>query len=82
MVISDCFVIERPYGKENVGFWHEGSGEDVKQNGANGGFKGDLERFRRVVEFELEKASLRMGGGGSALAAGRGRGAGVERKGG
>ena len=62
MVISDCFVVEKPYLVGSVGYYGEGE----KRNGVGGGdkgFKGDLERFRKVVEMEIEKASLRLGGG-------------------
>lgn len=68
MVISDCFAIEKPYQSANVGYYHEkdsaaASGE-AQQNGGGGGFKGDLERFRKVVDMEASKAALRFGKGG------------------
>lgn len=65
MVISDCFVIEKPYGSANVGYYRgneEGGGGGA--GAQNGGFKGDLERFRKVVDMETSKATLRFGKGG------------------
>ena len=47
MLISDTFVIQKPYGAVNVGLYS--------------GRKGDLERMRRVVDMERNKCSLRLG---------------------
>lgn len=49
MIISDTFVIEKPFGKENVWLVEGGSG--------------DLERMKRVVEMERGKVGLRMQAG-------------------
>ena len=51
MVISDTFVIQKPYGAVNVGLYSDGSGAR----------KGDLERMRKVVTMEREKCALRLG---------------------
>lgn len=67
MVISDCFVIEKPYGSVNVGYYRgneDSSGAGGAGGAQNGGFKGDLERFRKVVDMETSKATLRFGKGG------------------
>lgn len=65
MVISDCFVIEKPYGSANVGYYRGNEEGGAGGAGAqNGGFKGDLERFRKVVDMETSKATLRFGKGG------------------
>lgn len=46
MVISDTFVIQKPYGAANVGLYT--------------GRKGDLERMRKVVDMERNKCFLRL----------------------
>lgn len=51
MVISDTFVIEKPYGAVNVGFYSDNAGTR----------KGDLERMRKVVDMERNKCLLRLG---------------------
>lgn len=56
MVISDSFIIEKPYSSATTGMY-------AASQQANGGsdFKGDLTRFRKVVDLELNKAQLRVG---------------------
>ena len=86
MVISDAFVIEKPYQGANVGYYHgpqAGEGGNG-QEGRNGGFKGDLDRFRKVVDMELSKAKLRLGKGGldKRVSTSGAAGGGAERKGG
>ena len=51
MVVSDTFVIQKPYGAGNVGFLVSGEG----------GRRGDLERMRKVVDMERNKCALRLG---------------------
>ncbi len=52
MVISDTFLIQKPYGAANVGLYSDS---------AHGPRKGDLERMRKVVDMERHKCSLRLG---------------------
>lgn len=88
MVISDAFVIEKPYQGANIGYYHgpeasNGEGPDAAAAGRNGGFKGDLDRFRKVVDMELSKARLRLGKGGlDKRVSASGAVGGAERKGG
>jgi protein LSM12 len=52
IVVSDTFVIERPFSGATVN-WLHGAGKE--------GRKGDLERMRKVVIMEREKVALRVG---------------------
>lgn len=61
MVVSDSFVIEKPYSGANTTYWREGEKGSGGADASSGGFKGDLERFRKVVDMELSKAVLRVG---------------------
>ena len=50
MIISDTFLIEKPYGQTNV---RHIDGQSV----------GDLERMRKVVDMERNKITLRLAKG-------------------
>lgn len=78
MVISECFVVRKPYKGENTTYYNEGqaSGGAAAAGGGAAQFKGDLARFRKVVDMELDKARLRLDKGGLD------RIGGAERKGG
>jgi hypothetical protein len=52
MIISDTFVIDKPYGPANVGMYSD------SEQGAR---KGDLERMRKIVDMERNKCLLRLG---------------------
>jgi hypothetical protein len=52
MVISETFVIEKPYGAANVRLYSDA---------AHGTRKGDLDRMRKVVDMERNKCALRLG---------------------
>jgi hypothetical protein len=49
MVISDTYLIEKPYGAANVRFVE--------------GRHGDLERMKKVIDMELQKITLRLSKG-------------------
>ena len=65
MVISHQYIIEKPYGANNVKLVDDKSG------------KQGLDRIRRIVDMERQKIALKMGGdvtGGSLGAKGPGKG--------
>lgn len=71
MIVSDTFIIEKPYNPANVRLI--------------GGAGGDIDRMRKVLDMERNKIALRMGKdqidnrlGDSPIAAGR---AGVKKGG-
>lgn len=59
MVISDSFQIEKPYSSATT---KDYAGGNVQTNGSGGnnGFRGDLQRFRTIVDMELKKAEFRI----------------------
>jgi hypothetical protein len=68
MVISDCFVVSKPYEGAHATYYHgegsNGGGGAAERGGGAGAFRGDLARFRKVVDMEMDKARLRLDKGG------------------
>ena len=52
MVISDTFVVEKPYGPANIAFYGDA---------AQGARRENLERMRKVLDMERNKCLLRLG---------------------
>jgi hypothetical protein len=64
MVISDCFVVSKPYKGENATYYHGEDSSGGAEERGGGAFRGDLARFRKVVDMEMDKARLRLDKGG------------------
>ena len=58
MVISDSFLIDKPYSSANTTNYTGEAGPNAPNGNA---FKGDIARFRNIVDMELRKAEFRVG---------------------
>jgi hypothetical protein len=61
MVISDSFLIEKPYSSATTTTYSGGSGSQQGGHANGNTFKGDLTRFRNIIDMELKKADFRLG---------------------
>ncbi|KPI39375.1 uncharacterized protein AB675_5220 [Cyphellophora attinorum] len=60
MVISDSFLIEKPYSSATTTTYTGGAGGQQGGHANGNTFKGDLTRFRNIVDMELKKAEFRL----------------------